>query len=161
MSKNLKEKRMHETKMMNCGIEATIIDYRDILDIDVKFSTGELRTGVTYQNFELGKISPIHRYERDYESERLHEKKKMNCGLIAEIIAYRNSADMDVKFPDKSVVQHVAYHRFKQGTILPPTKSHKNNPYLSPNVGTTVTSSCGLKMTCTEYYGANWITIEF
>ena len=80
MSKNLKEKRMHETKMMNCGIEATIIDYREILDIDVKFSTGELRTGVTYQNFEIGKISPIHRYERDYESERLHEKKKMNCG---------------------------------------------------------------------------------
>lgn len=161
MSQNLRNQRLKEKRMMNCGIEATIVEYRNLLDIDVKFATGEKREHVTYQNFELGKISPVHKKEIDYAAERLHETKKMNCGLEAEIIAYRNSADIDIQFPDKSVVEHVAYHRFKQGTILPPTKIHKNNPTLNSKVGTTIISSCGLKMTCTEYFSSSWITIEF
>ena len=44
-------------------------------------------------------------------------KKIMKCRLEAEIIAYRRSEDMDVRFPDGVVVKNVGYGNFKRGMV--------------------------------------------
>ena len=48
---------------------------------------------------------------------RIGEKKMMKCGLEAEIVAYRRSEDMDVRFPDGVVVKNVQYANFKRGMV--------------------------------------------
>ena len=44
----------------------------------------------------------------------------MKCGLEAEIVAYRISEDMDVRFPDGVVVKNVQYANFKRGMVEHP-----------------------------------------
>lgn len=48
--------RTGETKMMNCGLVASIIAYRNNRDIDVQFSNGGLVQHRSYSNFKDGKI---------------------------------------------------------------------------------------------------------
>lgn len=45
-----------ETKMMNCGLEATIIAYKNYENITVQFSNGVVRENKTYGNFKKGTI---------------------------------------------------------------------------------------------------------
>lgn len=51
MSASLKDKRMGEVRMQNCGLEAKIIDRRNNIDIDVQFPDGETVEHRTYSNF--------------------------------------------------------------------------------------------------------------
>lgn len=53
------------------------------------------------------------------------EKRIMNCGLEAEIIAYRKSNDIDVKFENGYIITGIQYGNFKRGDV--------KNPY-SPTV---------------------------
>ena len=48
---------------------------------------------------------------------RVGEKNIMNCGLEAEIIAYRSYKDIDVKFEDGYIAYNRSYDRFKNGKI--------------------------------------------
>ena len=51
-----KKTRLGESRMMNCGETAFIVNYANCNDITVKFEkTGEL-VKTTYQNFKNGKI---------------------------------------------------------------------------------------------------------
>ena len=54
-----KNSRLGESRMMNCGDVATIIEYRDAEDIDVAFEDGTIRTSVTYYNFQNRNIAKI------------------------------------------------------------------------------------------------------
>lgn len=56
------ETRLGEEKTMNCGLQAKVIAYRQAHDIDVQFSTGEIRQNVDYYNFKTGRLVPINRY---------------------------------------------------------------------------------------------------
>ena len=47
------------------------------------------------------------------------EKNISHCGLEMEIIAYRSSKDLDVRFEKGMVRTHCAYHNFKNGKIAP------------------------------------------
>ena len=52
-----KHSRLGESRMMNCGSEATIVEYRNADDIDIVFEDGSIRQGVTYFNFQRGTIA--------------------------------------------------------------------------------------------------------
>ena len=50
----------------------------------------------------------------------------MKCRLEAEIIAYRRSEDMDVRFEDGSVAEHIQYRNFVEGRVARPQDSRRN-----------------------------------
>lgn len=50
------DNRVGETKIMNCGLRATIINYNNANDIDVEFENGFISKNKTYRRFTEGKI---------------------------------------------------------------------------------------------------------
>ena len=53
---NVKD-RLGEARMMNCGMEATIIRYGTCADIDVRFEDGTVAVHKTYNAFKKGEIA--------------------------------------------------------------------------------------------------------
>ena len=104
--------RTGEKRMMNCGLEATIIRYGGAIDIDVLFENGQVVYHKQYFDFQRGAIAP--------PVERVGEKRMMNCGLEATIIRYGGAIDIDIQFEDGQVVYHKPYDSFIKGTIAHP-----------------------------------------
>lgn len=107
--------RVGETRMMNCGKEATIISYRKSDDIDVSFSDGTIVKNRMYQSFVKGKIA--------YPTERANhvgEERRMNNGQLAIIENWRYNYDIDVRFEDGTFVANKSYKSFKEGSIRNP-----------------------------------------
>lgn len=111
--------RLGETKKMNCGMTATIIKYHSSSDIDVRFEDGTIVSHKTYDAFRKREITNPTIY-----ASRLNERKRMNCGMSAQIIAYRKSSDIDVQFEDGTIVRHRSYADFVKAAISNP-KLHK------------------------------------
>ena len=57
--------------------------------------------------------------------ERMHKKVMQNCGMIAEVIAYRTTNDIDVKFDDGAIRYNIAYSNFQKGLVGHPDKLQK------------------------------------
>lgn len=143
--------RLGETRMMNCGMEATIIRYGRYDDIDVRFEDGTVVENGRYGNFKKGKIA--HSNTKD----RLGETRMMNCGMKATIIRYGGYNDIDVRFEDGKVVVHKAYRAFKRGEIANPNI----RAFVKDRLGETRMMNCGMKATIIRYGGCNDIDIRF
>lgn len=107
-----KTNRLGETRMMNCGMEATIIRYGKADDIDVRFEDGAVAVHKTYSAFKKGNIA--NRSIKVSAENRLGETRMMNCGMKAAIIRYGGNSDIDVRFEDGAVVEHKTYNAFKK-----------------------------------------------
>ena len=104
-------------------MEAKIIAYRGTNDIDVQFADGTIVKHKTYHNFMEGKIANINICKkRTHEAslKRTGEKRIMNCGMEAEIICYRSSTDIDVRFADQTIIKNKSYGSFVRGCISNP-----------------------------------------
>lgn len=112
--------RVGETNIMNNELKATIIAYRKHIDIDVRFEDGSVAEHIEYKNFTEGRVARPQDSRRNKRKLRIGEKRIMKCGLEAEIVAYRRSEDMDVRFPDGAVVKNVQYANFKRGMVEHP-----------------------------------------
>ena len=129
--------RIGEKNIMHCGMEAEIIAYHSSSDIDVKFEDGTIVCNKRYDSFMRKKINnpslSIEEYNprtrmrevkdrnnKKIQNERIGEKKVMNCGMMAEIIAYRTSKDVDIRFEDETIIQHTLYRHFINGNIRNP-----------------------------------------
>lgn len=146
-----KTNRLGETRMMNCGMEATIIRYGKYSDIDVRFEDGVIVEHKRYRAFENGNIA------NPNFNPRLGETKMMNCGMEATIIRYGGSADIDVRFEDGIVVEHREYREFEKGGIINPNiKATAEN-----RLDETCMMNCGMKATIIRYGGYNDIDIRF
>ena len=110
-----KTNRLGETRMMNCGMEATIIRYGKAIDIDVRFEDGKVVVHKAYDKFKKGSIA--HPSTKVSAKDRLGETNIMNCGMEATIIQYAKYTDIDVRFEDGAVVEHKVYGAFKKGGI--------------------------------------------
>ena len=116
------ESRLGEARMMNCGMEATIVRYGGATDIDVYFEAGTLAKDKTYRAFKKGEIA----HPSTTAEARLGETRMMNCGMEATIIRYGKYSDIDVRFEDGTVAEHKAYDQFKRGTIAHPSISQRD-----------------------------------
>ena len=141
-----------EKRMMNCGLEATIIRYGSYKDIDVQFEDGQVVFHRDYSSFQKGAISP----PIDPRYSHLGEKRMMKCGLEATIIRYGSSRDIDVQFEDGQVVYHRKYNCFKKGTIAPP-----NYTRLIDRTGEKRMMNCGLEATIIRYGSYMDIDVQF
>ena len=144
---NIKTSRLGETRMMNCGMEATIIRYNTSKDIDVRFEDGTIVKHRTYDKFEKGKIA------NPNFNPRLGETRMMNCEIEATIIRYGNATDIDVRFKDGTIVKNRTYSAFKKGNIV--------NPNFNPHLGETRMMNCEIEATIIRYGGYEDIDIRF
>ena len=147
--------RVGETRVMNCGMKATIIRYGGYNDIDVRFEDGAVAEHKTYGAFEKGKIA--NQNIKVSAEDRLGETRMMNCGMEATIIRYGKYSDIDIRFEDGKVVVHKKYDQFKKGEIANPNMkvSAKNR------LGETRMMNCGMKATIIRYNGGRDIDVRF
>ena len=62
-----KENRLNETRVMNCGQKATIINYRNYHDMDIQFEDGTIVEHCSYGNYKRGGVfNPELRKIKDY-----------------------------------------------------------------------------------------------
>lgn len=87
---------------------------------------------------------------------RVGEKRKMNNGQYATIIAYRRCKDIDVQFEDGTIVTNKTYQNFKLCTIKNP-----NFDSYSDRVGMTKVMSNGQVAKIIKYNHFEDIEIEF
>lgn len=149
-----RDQRIGETRIMNNSLKATIIAYRSAADIDVQFENGTVREGMEYNSFTKGRISDIPAGKtklRNNANRRIGERRVMNCGMEAVIIAYRNATDIDVQFKDGTVREHVAYNSFINGQV-----ANKNS-----RIGETNIMSNGMTATVIRYRNAIDMDIQF
>ena len=115
LSKENGKDRIGETRMMNCGVEATIVKYNNRHDITVQFTDGSLNEHKSYGEFLCGEIQcynvpKIHNGSKvrnlNCKEKREGLKKVMNCGMECQIIEYRNShtKGITVQFNDGEIV---------------------------------------------------------
>ena len=109
------EQKLGVTKMMNCGLKATVIAYRGCRDIDVRFENGNIVSHKQWENFKRGNITYTDR--NDYCKTRVGITKTMLCGLKATIIVYRNCRDIDIQFENNVIATHKTWYAFMKGSI--------------------------------------------
>lgn len=106
--------RVGETNIAKNGMLMTIISYESSKKMTIEFEDGTLRHNICYAMFKQGKVK-----HPTYVSDlRVGERRKNKQGLWMEIIAYRGTLDIDVKFDIGGVVSNTKYESFKKGVIL-------------------------------------------
>ena len=112
LQKKQADERLGETKTMNCGLKATIIEYNSATDITVWFENGVIKKSRWYKHFRLGSIKP------DDAETRLGETRTMNCGAKATVIEYPSANECKIKF-DNGEIRKVEYIDFANGILRP------------------------------------------
>lgn len=150
-NKNKRDDRIGMSMMMNCGMRATIINYRTCNDIDVQFKDGIIVKHKKFKCFQKGEIMNPNLWKNRREGMSL----MMNCGMKAKIIKYENSMDIDVQFEDGTIVKHKGFGAFQKGGI--------SNPNLLKNKreGTSLKMNCGMRATIINYSNCNDINVQF
>lgn len=91
------------------------------------------------------------------EHDRVGEKRMSGSGMEMEIIAYRKSNDIDVRFANGVIVKHRYYHDFKNGKISPVSAKDKG----ANRIGEKRMANCGLEMEIIAYRNASDIDVRF
>ena len=151
-NQNIKASRLSETRMMNCGMEATIIRYGKAIDIDVRFEDGTVVKHKSYSKFKKGGIA-----NPNIKASRFDETRMMSCGIEATIIRYGGATDIDVRFEDGVIKEHVVYSKFKKGSIAHPSTKVSAKDRL----GETNMMNCGMKATIIQYAKYADIDVRF
>ena len=145
--------RVGETRVMNCGMEATIIRYGGATDIDVRFEDGRVVKCKGYREFKKGNIA----HPSTTAKARLGETQMMNCGMKATIIRYNGVRDIDVRFEDGTIVGSKTYNAFKKGSI-----ANQNIKTSAENcLGETRMMNCGMETTIIRYNTSKDIDVRF
>lgn len=151
-SKKQAKERIGKTHMQKCGLEAKIIEYRNVKDIDVRLSDGTIVRHKTYTNFKKGSISYTNTHQYKKTKKRIGEKYIQKCGLEAEVIEYYRAPDINIIFPDGTIIKHKNYHHLKAGSIKHPNINAKFNT----NIGNIYPRSVS-KIYHTEIHGIAYV----
>ena len=79
--------RLGETKVMLCGLKATIIRYGGYNDVDIRFEDNSIVKNIYYKRFSNGTAKPLRLRHKKPVNDRTGEEKVMSCGLKAKITA--------------------------------------------------------------------------
>ena len=113
---NLGVERLHQTRKNTQGIKMTVIAYRSSSDLDVQFETGHIVTGRSWWDFKGGQIKHPDHLPNALRKSRIGEVHLSNCGILMQIIEYRNSAHVLVQF-DTGYTAWGAYKDAHEGSI--------------------------------------------
>lgn len=113
-----RSRRLGQTKEMHNGMNATIIEYRNSKDIDVKFEDGTIVMHTVTSMFDNACIANPNLIESKQEK-YVGLSKKLNNGMKVTIITYRKYTDIDVQFEDGTIVR-TSMSSFNKGYIRKP-----------------------------------------
>lgn len=120
--------------MMNCGMKATIIAYRQYSDIDIQFEDGTIVKHKRYDHFKTGAIK-FPENINPHIGETIKHKDHTYT-----IKKWRSNHDIDFVRDDGILYEHKTYYHFKHSS------SFKNNNYsLKNHIGERK------KMNCSEF----------
>ena len=83
----------------------------------------------------------------------------MHNGMLATIIEYRKSTDMDIQFEDGKIRYGVQYEKFQRGSVLHPDKTKEAKA--QRRAGETRMMNCGKKATIIAYRTSHDIDVQF
>ena len=161
--------RLGEKRTANNGLVMTIVEYNSSMNISVQFETGEIVRNKTYSNFTRGNIGlpnkqrkygHILEIERATSGSHIGDKVTRPDGTTITIIAFRNSADLDVQFDDGTIVSHRTWQMFNEDKIQNPNKPRKYCVTES-KIGETILHQLGISMKIIEYKNTDNITVQF
>ena len=156
--------RVGEKAMMNCGQECIIIKYDDADSIRVRFINSGSERDSTYGAFMRRSIQDLtqqgtNTYKAQEKGKsRIGEKRRARNGMMMEIVGYRNSRDVDVRFEDNEIAYHIKYTSFQSGYVAHPKQRGRG---FKDRTGETLIAKNGLKMTVETYRHHNDIDIRF
>ena len=102
---NKRDQRIGESKINFQGLEMTIVAYRSVHDLDVKFQDGYIKEHTAYKEFCKGSVgNPNFSYQKELADTRIGESAINTQGLKMIITSYHNSHDVTVRFADGEVV---------------------------------------------------------
>lgn len=109
------------------GKRAQVVNYTTCENFIVRFYDGKEIKLKNWKQFIEGNFN----YEKYFKTlknseERIGKKKIMNNGLVAVVVAYRRSHDMDILFEDGEKRTGVSWRDFCAGNIAHPTISGGN-----------------------------------
>lgn len=153
-TRNMTPIKIGEVSTNKNGLKMKIIAARKRDDIDIEFEDGVIKKHVNYKRFLAGSIR-YKSYEEEHK-ERLGKKVLANNGLMAEIIEYRNSHDIDIKFENGVILKHKQYKHFIKGKI-----GNDNIRLSTEKFGEEAINFDGRKMKIIRYGSLSDIDIEF
>ena len=99
---------LEDSRFMSASLECCLKSFvRDVLKKDDKFINFEKDKRTIKEYVSNNKRATIH----------LYEKKKMNNGMVAEIIKMSSCRNITVQFEDGEIVYHKCYQSFVKGNI--------------------------------------------
>lgn len=140
-----------------CGIKMVITGYRNSRDIDVTFEDGTVVLHKELTNFRTGDIAhPNIDYQQlskaKYAQKLIGTKGKNTSGYEMEIVAYRGTGDIDVRFRNNSYVRHTRMNQFRSGHIKEPPEAKIGEKSVSKN---------GEEITLVRYESNAKVTVQF
>lgn len=141
------------SKIMNCGMNATIIAYRKAHDIDVVFDDGYTLTNVNFSTFKAGALNNPN--VKRTKSNRVGEKIISCQGLEMEIVEYTDAEHIKVKFLFDGTIVDSMYKMFIKGGIKHPTY------YQDSKIGEKYIAKNGLEMEIIAYVNNSDCTVRF
>lgn len=116
-----KNRRLGESHKASNGLIMTIIEYRNSMDIDVKFEDGVVVQHRTYFNFLKGEIRhPQYSHSYCQIKNRTGEKYRSANGMMMTIIASDKYDNMTVQFEDGYISEHNRFDAIRKGLIKHP-----------------------------------------
>lgn len=141
---------LEDSRFMSASLECCLKSFvRDVLKKDDKFINFEKDKRTIKEYVSNNKRVMIH----------LYEKKKMNNGMVAEIIKMSSCRNITVQFEDGEIVYHKCYQSFVKGNISHPkdTSLAKKNQRL--NIRKQMKN--GMMAEVIEYNLSNDIKVKF
>lgn len=147
--------KIGQTKMQDCGMNATCITYRTYQDCDFRFEDGKAVEHVPWIKFERGQLPYDQR--RSFETERVGQSRIQKCGMKLTCTAYRSATDCDFQFEDGRRMQHRTWKEFLNGAI----RYYRRSEDPEVRAGRSFRQKNGLDAVCVEYHSATDITVRF
>lgn len=120
MGGNKRNERMGTERISRDGRVARVVDYKSCEKFWIQFEDGTMRRMSNWHNFCEGRFNYEYMYHRSRTTERLGTVCRMNNGLMAKVISYIHSHDMDIQFEDGSIVRHVEWRNYMKGNVAHP-----------------------------------------
>ncbi len=159
----IKDERVGQTFLLNCGLNATVVRYGSSKDVDVELETGEI-VNTRWSRLIIGEVIPKGFNSSYTQVKRAKEKWEgqtniASNGMKITLVEYRSQDDIDVLFED-GYLAHTSIQFFTKGQITNPNYDIYEHQG-SVHVGEETVNSQGLKMKILRYKRWADITVEF
>lgn len=108
-----REININKSFVLHNGEIVSAVQYNGFRDITIQYADGTTQSGVSLSDLKSGYI----RHPKDtltaHRTQRIGEVKLSSCGIYMEIVDYKTSDDISVKF-ETGYIKHTQYKQFNK-----------------------------------------------